>query len=109
MKIRKGFVSNSSSSSFICDTDRPAEQIEKELRELLEIYNKLTNRAIPYEETFDNIYIGGKEDQDYLSSWDGDINVIGKTIINSKNDNSIPYELFDIIDTSYSARRIHLG
>ena len=40
MKLRKGFVSNSSSSSFICDTKMPLEEVEKTLREFVEFYNK---------------------------------------------------------------------
>jgi hypothetical protein len=35
--------------------------------------------------------------------------VEGKLLILSESDNTIPYELFDIIQTKFAARRIHLG
>ena len=125
MKIRWGFVSNSSSEAFICNTDKSIEQITKELGHLLEVYNEMTNSHESFGKVFELPFIGNdsntKDIRDYLSVYKKDPsffvtfhgsawkNPIGKVIICSTGDNSIPYELFDLIESTYDATRIHLG
>lgn len=35
--------------------------------------------------------------------------LVGKLIINSAEDNTIPYSLFELIEETFNGRRIHLG
>lgn len=35
--------------------------------------------------------------------------LVGKLIINSADDNTIPYSLFELIEETFNGRRIHLG
>jgi len=119
MKLRKGFVSNSSSSSFICDTKMPLEEVEKTLREFVEFYNKHLqteySSPIDYDKAFDTPFYDtdGKWDKE-MNDWFSDgyghkPKVKGQLIINSSEDNSIPYELFDMIENKFNGQRIHLG
>ena len=111
MKIRSGFVSNSSSSSFICDTHMSPGEVEYKLRELLDFYNKMFERCFEFEEVFeepfrDDTGIWKKEIEDYIA---GSIETKGKIIINSRSDNSIPWEIVDFIENLFNGYRIHLG
>jgi len=150
MKIRKGFVSNSSSSSFICDnkSNLTIEQVKKILVNIFElatdaetiktednkhrgfpnrfedmfqepfIIKDLTEKYVEYEDVINYIdmiwnwkraykndfndpfkYAGIKNKKDF----------IGKLIINSTSDNTIPYEFFDFIKNTFDGERVHLG
>lgn len=69
-----------------------------------------------FEEVFGNIYIYTKERQyqDTITSGDfykdmHDSSNIGKIFIESAEDNSIPFEIFDWIESAFNATRYHLG
>ena len=125
MKIRIGFVSNSSSEAFICNTDKPLEQIKMELEHLLETYNEMVDIPHPFDSVFEYPFIGAvsnvAEIVDYINYYRKDRSSlffypkkgwdipIDKVIIRSKDDNSVPYELFEIIESAYNATRLHLG
>lgn len=125
MKVRLGFVSNSSSEAFICNTEKPTEQIEKELRELLALYSKMTEQPYIFEEVFESPVKAENDDtsllEDYLGYYrerpplfftpqeERFYDLKGKTIIYSASDNTIPWSLFEIIEDAYKATRIHLG
>ena len=78
-----------------------------------------TSYKYPYSEYIDhNRRINDmveKEYQNYLQDWKEKNyeglrkNLIGSIIIESTSDNTIPYELFDIIENSFNASRHHLG
>lgn len=125
MKIHNGFISNSSSEAFICNTNKSIEQITKELGRVLEVYNKMTGSHESFGEVFELPFIGNDSNTahilDYLDSYKKDPpffftprettweNLVGKIIICSARDNSIPGELFDLIENVYDATRVHLG
>jgi hypothetical protein len=78
-----------------------------------------SKRAIQtFYKTFGDIYVYTKEnyDEDDRSGQTGkyawgyeNLENIGKIIITSAEDNSIPSELMDWIETAFNARRYHLG
>jgi hypothetical protein len=119
MKIRNGFVSNSSSSSFICDTKLTNEEIKIELKKLFSFCREFFKEDLYIQESlslpFDEI-VGeiGKVKKNYLKDWQdyhGDIIKanIGKAYIESASDNSIPSVLCDLIERKFDAVRLHLG
>jgi len=109
MKLRLGFVSNSSSSCFICNTDKTEEEIVDYLKKLLDIYNEGVGTSYTFEECFKPIRVGGECDEKELNNWDEQVNALGKVLIESEDDNSIPYQLFEIIEEAFDATRIHMG
>jgi hypothetical protein len=114
MKIRKGFVSNSSSESFICgrwnDKEYTPEEATAILQKMLDFYNDMEEQSVSFDNVFEVPRIATEEDIDLLSGWDIPRNrVEGQLLINSIDDNSIPYLLFGFIETKFGAERIHLG
>ena len=114
MKIRKGFVSNSSSSCFICGKwgtcKYNIEEIIEILKKILDFYNDLEGANTSFENMFETPRIATKADIDDLKYWDvPKSDVEYKLLIYSDSDNSIPYMLFDLIQQKFNAERIHLG
>ena len=124
MKIRLGFVSNSSSEAFICVTNKDPKVISQELRDLLAVYNRMTGQSYRFSGVFkepdksENIPLGviqayvsdHKQNPPLFTNLKDDWNDLrGKIIIESAEDNSIPYALFEIIEEAYNATRLHLG
>lgn len=108
MKLRTGFVSNSSSSSFVCDTKMSVKEVESSLRRLLEIYNEFFDASLKFNEVFKKPFRCTKEYQKSMTEWGYDANV-GSLIIESESDNTIPYVLFDWIEEKFNGYRNHLG
>lgn len=143
MKLRLGFVSNSSSSCFICnyygDTKIlglvTVKMVKEKLETLLGGYNKLYESHLEFDQVFAKPKIASKADvklirqyfkydeerikerqrnQDILGLMLGSHlpdykPVDGRILIYSAGDNSIPSELFELIENYFDAVRIHLG
>jgi len=124
MKIRNGFVSNSSSSCFVCNPmggikswadgykNYTVEEAREILQKMLDFYNHMCDKEETFNEVFGEIKLGDDEDVRFLLDWDEnwtEERVRGKLLITSACDNTIPYELFEFISTKFNAWRVHLG
>jgi len=129
MKIRNGFVSNSSSSSFVIayHDGYSIESVEK-LKEILDALVKV-EQCIRPNITFDDIftlefnpeemYIGGKKDIiKNRMEWEKDLELHdktdfkkckGKIIINSADENSVPYWMKTFLEENLGALYWHWG
>lgn len=118
MKIRQGFVSNSSSSSFICNSyvsnrnvvfDK--QQVIDKLHIIYKAARELEILEVPYEDVFRDPYKATKNHITALNKdWGTNIEWNNKMfIIDSVYDNSIPSEFFDLIESLFMAERVHLG
>jgi len=111
-KIRNGFVSNSSSSSFICDKSISLEDARDVMNILVDMYEKLyKNTDFPFTNEDFYIKIGDEEyEKDLIKNWEFDVKEKVKDhVVIAGFDNSIPSELFDLIENRCSAKRYHLG
>ena len=113
MKIRNGFVSNSSSESFLCRTNYTVEETKNILQKMLDFYNEIFKIELTFEDVFVMPYISTKEYLEDMKDYDSYLNFkendVGRVVIDSMSDNSIPYPLFDMIEEKFDAERIHLG
>ena len=114
MKIRAGFISNSSTSCFICgawgDCKYNIRETIKILQKMLDFYNDLEDEHLDINDVFEAPKIATKEDIDHLDGWDVlESRVKDKLLIYSAEDNTIPYLLFGLIEQKFDAERIHLG
>lgn len=113
MKIRSGFVSNSSTSSFICEKKMTVREAESKLSAILDLYNELMDEDenLTFNEVFNCPFVADKNYCD--GSWAKHRPVIreakGKLIIEGAGDNSIPSSLIDLIEKSFNARRCRFG
>lgn len=109
-------ITNSSSELFICDTNKSLEMIKELLQDMLNLYNKGNNINYKFEDVFCEPKIFTKNDviypfdDDYKYIWGYEIeDNIGKIVIESMSDNSIPFELMELIEGIFEAKRYHLG
>jgi hypothetical protein len=126
-------ITNSSSELFVVHGNKTIEQIEAILRKLVDNYNANQEIGaydkyscqISYDECFGDIYIYTKEmcaedeaeadrcqkqyGDDCTYGYEGRKENIGKIFIESKSDNTIPYEMFDMIHNIFNTSRYHLG
>ena len=117
MKIRNGYVGNSSSSCFICNTKLSETEIKKILQSIVDLWNTSTSILYPndhskmtYNEMFNGPYPGGREYDKYLNPYiDIGEHTKDKIIIESAEDNSIPHVFFDFIEETFEGTRCHLG
>ncbi len=114
MKVRIGFVSNSSSEAFICGVWGTKKFGVKKtiniLQKMLDLYNDLEKRKLSFDRAFQTPRKATQEDIDLLKDWDvPEYKVKDKLIIYSKEDNTIPHLLFGLIEYKFDAERIHLG
>ncbi len=111
MKIRAGFVSNSSSEAFICRTEHSVKETREILQKILDYHNDIFSANYKFENVFKDPKLITKEDTDIFKDFGYNIHPedYTKIVIYSVTDNTIPYELFDMIDSKFNAYRIHLG
>ena len=109
-------ITNSSTELFVCDTDKSIETVKQMLQQLINqtlIENGQITIPCPiYGEIFDEPFIYTKEmyddRSDYAWGYEKESN-IGKIMIMGSDDNSIPYELFNVIESTFDATSWHLG
>jgi hypothetical protein len=124
MKIRTGFVSNSSTSSFVCDTEMSLSEIKLKLKMIVDFARNmdLISPQSFFKDIFKKPFIADKKYAKNISHYievykDNSLidisnkkeDIFGKIIIESASDNTIPYELFDLIEFIFKGERIHLG
>ncbi len=114
MKVRTGFISNSSTACFICGAWGTNKYNISEatdiLQKILNFYNDLEEQDLYFEGVFRTPAIATEKDIDHLSDYDvSRSKVEGKMLIMGAEDNSIPYMLFELINEKFSAERVHLG
>jgi hypothetical protein len=120
MKTRLGFVSNSSSSSFVCNVNmyegRKKVTLDEVIKKTHQIFDFVKAMGIidsnaKFEDIFQEPRIADKEAIRYLNEgWNSKIGYKKDLIlVNSADDNSIPYEIFDLISDVFNAKRVHLG
>lgn len=121
-------ITNSSSELFVCRTGKTLETVRELLIDMLNLQNKLFDSNLRFEECFEEPYYITEDNfedyfKEYVDNWgitqspyDKEKNynnlkqrMIGYIIIRSASDNSVPYELFDMIESSFGANRYHLG
>ena len=111
MKYRHGFVSNSSSSSFICGTGVTVEEAEEIMKEIADIARRLGSSSWRHRCEY-TVFTAGKY---YADGWEGhypemeDAAARGLTIVESACDNAIGVDLWDSIEEKLGATRYHLG
>ena len=114
MKNRIGFVSNSSSCSFILNPRWDLNVVKEKLRMLVDFYNKFNSIDIKLEYMFMEPFISDGNNFELNdiagNSEDWDIQTRpGEIVIVSKSDNTVPYEIISWIEFGMDARRYHLG
>ena len=112
MKMRSGFVSNSSSSSFVCQTKMTIKEVEEALHQLLNFYNEFSGENLKFNKVFKKPFYPTKEFVKNMNENWGHLYYDyseDKMVIESTDDNSIPYALFNLIEEKFEASRNHLG
>jgi len=114
MKIRTGFISNSSTSCFICGSwgrmEHSVEEVKTILQKMLDFYNDLEDKSRSFDNVFKEPRVATKEDVDLLEDWDvPEDQVKDNILIYGADDNAIPWSLFTLIEQKFMAERIHLG
>ena len=104
-------ITNSSTELFVLDTEKSVDVIKDILQEAINLHNIASGTDYKFEDIFDEPYIGSAKEA--LAGWeDYHESEIGVgVIIYGANDNSIPYWMFEFIESvfGYSTERFHLG
>ena len=116
-------ITNSSSELFVIADDTTVKAVEDLLRYMVDQWNEMAGNGIfgnwkndnplVYEECMsvsimDQSQVLAEEDARYRYGYEKEENV-GKIIISSEDDNSIPWEIIEWIESAFSAKRWHLG
>lgn len=116
MKCRLDFVTNSSSSCFVCYTGMSAKEVEKKLRKMLRKFNDEHGLHLTFGEVFNPPFHATEDKlikEYHLHHWgykkSADKNKLGKILIFNADDNSIPCDMFEEIEDEFNAERYYLG
>jgi hypothetical protein len=111
MKIRAGFVSNSSSEAFICKSEHSVQETKDILQRMVDFNNEMCETNKDFYDIFEEPRLASEEDREWFDDWDVEATPEDYTsvLIFSASDNTIPWALFDMIEGKFKARRIHLG
>lgn len=132
-------ITNSSSELFVCNTDKTIEAVKEVLQVMLDTYNEVVDSSLSFDNCFGEVgyvkdlpglvetYVDYKTPWNCLYDW-GTIeyqkwqaqqrvqllerlpdDFSNHVMICSRSDNTIPYELFRLIETAFNAERTHLG
>jgi len=122
MKIRADFVTNSSSSCFVVQTGEDVATVKKALQRILKGYGIMMDAdVLPYDSVFQDPYVYSLEMYKSLLAeckhynWKDlcwryqEPENIGKIIVLSANDNTVPWDICEIIERRFKTGREHLG
>jgi len=116
MKTRQGFVSNSSSCAFIIERDVSVKNVERFLKQILDLHNEAKggrrrNKAFDLKlHDVCSVCNLAKSDWKYFKdSYGLKLSKNSKVIISSVDDNSIPPVFDELIRTKYGCTRHHFG
>lgn len=121
-------ITNSSTELFVCNKKKELSEVKEILIEIIEGWKKICKSDPDYEfefefdKMFDEPYIYTRENYEIdkanfkneaeFARWSYGYEIeenIGRIIIRSQTDNSIPYELWDKINDIFDAKNYHLG
>jgi len=104
-------ITNSSTELFIISTDKTIKFVKEILEECINLHNKTMGTSYTFNQIFEEPYFGNARTA--LSGWEGYYNstLENGIILSGKEDNSIPYWMFEFIETAfgYNTERFHLG
>lgn len=103
-------ITNSSTELFVGDKERSIELVKEILQCAIDLHNKVEDSNFKFEDIFDEPYFGSCKDT--LNGWEDyypSHNYGDELILRGADDNSIPYWMHEFIESTFSARRYHLG
>lgn len=120
MKIRNGFVSNSSSGSFIFPKSMSCDEVEEKLNLLIDFANKVKpNANYTFYSIFDCVF---PMDENYIQMFGNKLpefeeigrrglieEYVGACIVDTAHDNSVPYWMNNLLCELFGATYIHHG
>ena len=104
-------ITNSSTELFVLDTDKSVEAVKEILQAAIDLENKVSGTDLQFEDIFDEPYqeIGKSS----LHGWDEyfNTNIEDGIVIVGAHDNSIPWWMFEFIESTFGwkTERHHLG
>ena len=104
-------ITNSSTELFILDVEKSVDVVKDILQEAINLHNKTHGTNYRFEDVFEEPYIGSI--QDALEGWRdyyNHVRVKEGVILMGAGDNSIPFWMFDFIESvfGYSTKQFHL-
>ena len=110
-------ITNSSTQLFVADTKKSIEVVKAALRRMISTYNEIEGTNYTLESCFNEPYRVTKDtDVEQLLHWGKYYPFLatkgrlkGRIVLMGNGDNSVPYDLWDEIRTTFNAQSAHLG